>query len=82
MATVQEIDHLYDQSGNILYFKDGTARELLEAAGGLTDFPEGFRILSTVELSPQTYFGGTWEYLYDRHMFEGVHVYTRVRDAE
>lgn len=77
----QEIDHIYDQAGNILYLKDDVSREAIESLA-TKDYPVGFRIESKVEIAPHVYFGGKWEYEYSRHGFEGLHIYTRIDGEE
>lgn len=76
-----EIDHIYDQAGNILYLKDSIVRDAVDELTGKS-YPVGYRVESKVEISPRIYFGGTWEYEYTRHGFEGLHIYTKISDEE
>ena len=76
-----EIDHIYDQEGNILYLKDTTARESLELVTG-KDYPEGFRVYSKKMIAPQLWLGGQWSYEENAHGFDGLYIYTKLAEEE
>lgn len=76
-----EIDHIYDQAGNILYLRDTTARESIDILSG-KDYPEGYRIYSKKMIAPNLWFGGEWTYEASSHGFEGLYIYTRNADEE